>query len=134
MTQASVTPLIIDVRSPGEFATGHVRGSLNIPLDRFADDIAKTVPDKSAPVILCCASGGRSGMACSFMQQMGYHIANASAFDSVISVSIEGVSFVMVTPSEAIVATVNPSCNWLAMNTCRAPMSRHIQTNATSPT
>ena len=76
MTQASVTPLIIDVRSPGEFATGHVRGSLNIPLDRFADDIAKTVLDKSAPVILCCASGGRSGMACSFMQQMGYQQAS----------------------------------------------------------
>ena len=72
MTTSSSTPLIIDVRSPGEFATGHVRGSVNVPLDRLADDIAKAVPDKSAPVILCCASGGRSGMACSFMQQMGY--------------------------------------------------------------
>jgi phage shock protein E len=72
MTSAHTTPLIIDVRSPGEFATGHVRGSVNIPLDRFADDIAKAVPDKSASVILCCASGGRSGMACNYMQQMGY--------------------------------------------------------------
>jgi phage shock protein E len=72
MTPTPSAPLIIDVRSPGEFATGHVRGSVNIPLDRLADDIAKAVPDKSAPVILCCASGGRSGMACSFMQQMGY--------------------------------------------------------------
>jgi phage shock protein E len=72
MNQASSVPLIIDVRSPGEFATGHVRGSVNIPLDRFADEIAKAVPDKSASVILCCASGGRSGMACNFMQQLGY--------------------------------------------------------------
>ena len=85
MTQASVTPLIIDVRSPGEFATGHVRGSLNIPLDRFADDIAKTVPDKSAPVILCCASGGRSGMACSFMQQMGYQQVRNGGSASAVS-------------------------------------------------
>lgn len=65
-------PLIIDVRSPGEFASGHVRGSLNVPLDRLADEIISHVPDKATPVILCCASGGRSGMACSFMQQMGY--------------------------------------------------------------
>jgi phage shock protein E len=72
MTSAHTTPLIIDVRSPGEFATGHVRGSVNIPLDRFAQAIAEAVPDKSAPVILCCASGGRSGMACDYMQQMGY--------------------------------------------------------------
>ncbi len=69
---SSIAPLIIDVRSPGEFAGGHVRGSVNIPLDRFAETIAAQVPDKSSPVILCCASGGRSGMACSFMQQMGY--------------------------------------------------------------
>jgi phage shock protein E len=72
MTSTHTTPLIIDVRSPGEFATGHVRGSVNIPLDRFAQAIAEAVPDKSAPVILCCASGGRSGMACDYMQQMGY--------------------------------------------------------------
>jgi phage shock protein E len=72
MTSTHTTPLIIDVRSPSEFATGHVRGSVNIPLDRFAQAIAEAVPDKSAPVILCCASGGRSGMACDYMQQMGY--------------------------------------------------------------
>ena len=66
------TPLIIDVRSPGEFSTGHVRGSLNVPLDRLAQDITSHVPDKTTPVILCCASGGRSSMACSYMQQMGY--------------------------------------------------------------
>jgi phage shock protein E len=65
-------PLIIDVRSPGEFATGHVRGSVNIPLDRLAEEILSRVPDKDTPLILCCASGGRSGMACNFMQQQGY--------------------------------------------------------------
>ena len=73
MTQANASyPLIIDVRSPGEFATGHVRGSVNIPLDSFAEQIARRVPDKTTAVVLCCASGGRSGMACNFMQQQGY--------------------------------------------------------------
>lgn len=77
-------PLIIDVRSPGEFATGHVRGSLNVPLDRLAQDIASHVPDKATPVILCCASGGRSGMACSYMQQMGYqHVSNGGSAGAV---------------------------------------------------
>lgn len=84
MNHSEQMPLIIDVRSPGEFATGHVRGSVNVPLDRLADDIAKAVPDKSAPVILCCASGGRSGMACSFMQQMGYQqVSNGGSAEAV---------------------------------------------------
>jgi len=83
MTSAH-TPLIIDVRSPGEFATGHVRGSVNLPLDRFAQDIAVQVPDKNTSVILCCASGGRSGMACNFMQQMGYlHVSNGGSAGAV---------------------------------------------------
>lgn len=64
--------LIIDVRTPQEFAGGHVEGSINLPLDRFAQEIASVAPDKSATLILCCATGGRSGMACQFMQQMGY--------------------------------------------------------------
>jgi 3-mercaptopyruvate sulfurtransferase SseA len=37
-SKAASTSLIIDVRSPGEFASGHVRGAVNIPLDRLAGD------------------------------------------------------------------------------------------------
>lgn len=63
---------------------GHVRGSINIPLDQFADAIAQQVPDKSTPVILCCASGARSGMACNFMQQLGYlQISNGGSAGAV---------------------------------------------------
>ncbi len=65
--------MVIDVRSPGEFASGHVRDAINLPLDRFAQDIERVAPDKQTPIVLCCASGARSGMACNFMQQMGYH-------------------------------------------------------------
>lgn len=66
------TPMIIDVRTPAEFAQSHVRGAINLPLDRFAQDIATLVPDKTTPLLLCCLSGGRSGMACNFLQQQGY--------------------------------------------------------------
>jgi len=63
---------MLDVRSPSEFAMGHVRGALNVPLDRLANTIEQLVPDKKAPLLLYCASGTRSGMACSILQQMGY--------------------------------------------------------------
>jgi phage shock protein E len=65
-------PIIIDVRSTSEFASGHVRGSINVPLDRFSEEIEKLVSDKNTPLLLCCLSGGRSGMACNFLQQRGY--------------------------------------------------------------
>lgn len=65
-------PLVIDVRSPAEFAAGHIQDSINLPLDAFAQRIEQIAPDKHTPIILCCASGGRSGMACSFMMQRGY--------------------------------------------------------------
>lgn len=64
--------LVIDVRSPGEYASGHVQGAINLPLDRLAQEIGRVAPDKSAPVMMYCLSGGRSGGACRLMQQLGY--------------------------------------------------------------
>ncbi|MBS1189812.1 MAG: Rhodanese domain protein [Rhodocyclaceae bacterium] len=71
-TKSADPVLVIDVRSPGEFAAGHVEGSINLPLTSFAQEITRVAPDKTAPIVLCCATGGRSGMACSFMLQNGY--------------------------------------------------------------
>jgi len=65
-------PTVIDVRSPGEFAMGHVQGAVNLPLDRFAQEIEKLVPDRATALMLYCASGARSGMACNVLQQLGY--------------------------------------------------------------
>ena len=64
MTQTDLTPnkIIIDVRSEGEFLSGSAIGAINIPLNEIearADEIAKMKGD----IILCCASGNRSGMA-----------------------------------------------------------------------
>lgn len=63
---------LIDVRSAGEYAGGHIEGALNLPLDRLAQDIARTVPDRATALLLYCQSGGRSSMACQVLQQMGY--------------------------------------------------------------
>lgn len=69
---ASPAVLVIDVRSPQEFAAGHVSGAVNLPLNEFAQKIAALAADKDAPIILYCASGARSGMAVNFLQQSGY--------------------------------------------------------------
>lgn len=54
--------IIIDVRTPGEFAGGHVKGSVNIPLDKIQGNIAKIKAYKK-PIVVCCASGMRSSNA-----------------------------------------------------------------------
>jgi rhodanese-related sulfurtransferase len=54
--------IIIDVRTPGEFAGGHVKGSVNIPLDKIQGNIHK-IKDYKKPIVVCCASGMRSSNA-----------------------------------------------------------------------
>ncbi|MFO0360171.1 MAG: rhodanese-like domain-containing protein [Flavobacteriales bacterium] len=63
--------LIIDVRTPAEFMGGHVNGSINIPLS----DVPNRIEDfrnAGKPVVLCCASGNRSGQATYFLQNQGF--------------------------------------------------------------
>jgi phage shock protein E len=67
--------LVIDVRSLGEFTSGHLAKAINIPLDEIETALPKRVKDKSQGLLLHCASGMRSGMAKSKLNGMGY--ANA---------------------------------------------------------
>jgi len=69
---ASTEYVVIDVRSPAEYAGGHVADAVNLPLDRFVDGYAQLLRDKSTPVILYCASGARSGQAVQFLLAQGY--------------------------------------------------------------
>jgi phage shock protein E len=71
-TGTGTTPILVDVRSPGEFASGHVEGALNMPLDRLQADAGTALPDPSAEMVLYCLSGARSHMAMVWLQQMGY--------------------------------------------------------------
>lgn len=54
--------VVIDVRTPGEFSGGHVKGAVNIPLDKISGSIAKIKAYKK-PIVVCCASGMRSSSA-----------------------------------------------------------------------
>lgn len=62
--------VIVDVRTPGEYQGGHIRGSINIPLNELPHSLAKLNPSK--PVITCCASGMRSSTAKSLLQSNGF--------------------------------------------------------------
>ncbi|MEY2752459.1 MAG: hypothetical protein RLZZ570_405 [Bacteroidota bacterium] len=61
---------IIDVRSEGEFAGGHVQGAVNIPLQTVPDEV-EAIKAMPRPIVLCCASGNRSGQALMFLQAQG---------------------------------------------------------------
>jgi rhodanese-related sulfurtransferase len=62
--------VIIDVRTTGEYAGGHLKDSVNIPLSSLGSQMAKLKKDK--PVITVCASGMRSGSAKSMLQSNGF--------------------------------------------------------------
>jgi phage shock protein E len=62
--------LFVDVRSAAEFASGNAPGTINIPLPELGRRLGE-IP-KSAPVVLCCASGTRSGMAKMVLMKNGY--------------------------------------------------------------
>ncbi|MBS1935461.1 MAG: rhodanese-like domain-containing protein [Bacteroidetes bacterium] len=62
---------IIDVRTPGEYAQGHVKNSINVPLQELHDRIDE-LQQISGRIVLCCASGIRSAKACKVLQQNGF--------------------------------------------------------------
>lgn len=61
---------IIDVRSKGEFQGGHIKGSVNIPLNTLDSQLSRIKKDR--PVITCCASGMRSASAKGILLAKGY--------------------------------------------------------------
>ena len=73
---------LVDVRTSGEFAGGHVKGSVNIPLDRVAMELAKFKNKKN--IIVFCRSGNRSSQAKSILEQNGFtNVVNGGTWDNV---------------------------------------------------
>jgi phage shock protein E len=71
---------VVDVRTPGEFASGHVPGAVNIPYDELPRRAAEIGPP-STKVVLYCRTGRRSGMAADALQKAGF--SNLYDFKSV---------------------------------------------------
>lgn len=70
---------IVDVRTTAEFRGGHVAKSINIPVQEIPARIEEIKALKQ-PLILCCASGGRSGQATQFLSQMGIECYNGGSW------------------------------------------------------
>lgn len=75
--------MIVDVRTKGEYAGGHVKGSVNIPLDQLRSNLKK-FKSKEQPIITCCASGMRSASAKGILKSAGYtNVHNGGSWSSV---------------------------------------------------
>ena len=74
--------VIIDVRSNSEYASGHIKGSLNIPVDQLYNNLGK-LKNKNQPIITCCASGMRSASAKNMLKANGYtEVYNGGGWNS----------------------------------------------------
>lgn len=64
--------LLIDTREPAEWATGHIPGATLLPRGILEGKIEDLAPDVDQPIVVYCASGGRSALAAESLQRMGY--------------------------------------------------------------
>lgn len=75
---------IIDVRTPSEYKSGHIKGSVNIPLDQISTKVSD-IKNKNKIIITCCRSGMRSGQAKSILQKNGIEVYNGGGWESLQS-------------------------------------------------
>lgn len=67
---AGAAHLLIDVRTPEEFASGHIQGAVNIPVDTLGSRLSEVPGDQ--PIVVYCRSGNRSAQASRILTQAGY--------------------------------------------------------------
>lgn len=63
--------IVLDVRTPEEYASGHVKGALNIPVQELRARHTE-LGDKNTPVVIYCRSGARSAAAARLLRDLGY--------------------------------------------------------------
>ncbi|HIK68085.1 MAG TPA: rhodanese-like domain-containing protein [Flavobacteriales bacterium] len=69
---------IVDVRTQAEFLGGHIKESINIPLHQIASRLDELMTMQ--PLVLCCASGGRSGQATAYLKGQGLDVVNGGGW------------------------------------------------------
>lgn len=62
---------VLDVRTAGEYASGHIPGSRLIPIDQLDTRLGE-LPDRATPMLVACAAGSRSAAACGLLAERGY--------------------------------------------------------------
>ncbi|MBL7768985.1 MAG: rhodanese-like domain-containing protein [Flavipsychrobacter sp.] len=73
--------IVLDVRTPAEFQSGHVKGSVNIPLDILNKQL-NSLKKEGKAIIAVCRSGNRSAMAVSQLKAAGIEAYNGGAWNS----------------------------------------------------
>lgn len=64
--------VVIDVRTPEEYATGHVPGALSFPLDGLEARLKELAPHKNRSLYVICATGGRSAIVQRLLAEAGF--------------------------------------------------------------
>lgn len=64
--------IVLDVRTPAEYAEGHIEGAVLLPVDQIQEQAVTALPDKSAEILVYCRSGNRSKIASKALIEMGY--------------------------------------------------------------
>ena len=72
LCRSTPNAVLLDVRTPEEYAEGHIPGSVNHPLERMQSYDG----DVSAPIFAYCRSGARSARACALLEEMDYSATN----------------------------------------------------------
>lgn len=72
MMQQETNFLVLDVRTPEEYAEGHIPGAINVPNETIGKDAIAALPDKEQKILVYCRSGNRSKMAAEKLAQQGY--------------------------------------------------------------
>ena len=70
--QTDAPPLILDVRTPREFDTGHIPGAVNIPVSDLAGRLGELMPYKDKEIVVHCQAGPRAGFATKVLEQNGF--------------------------------------------------------------
>jgi len=76
--------VLIDVRTPGEYKNGHVKGAKNYPVQNISSK-TKEIAKMNKPVIVYCASGARSSQAAAILKGAGVEVVNGGGYAKVSS-------------------------------------------------
>ncbi|MFY0641608.1 MAG: rhodanese-like domain-containing protein [Bermanella sp.] len=83
-------PLLLDVRSQGEYDAGHAHGALLIPHNNITEQAPKLLKDKNQEIKVYCRSGGRAGKATSALKALGYtNVENIGTLQNAKALTVE---------------------------------------------
>ncbi|MGI2855086.1 rhodanese-like domain-containing protein [Shewanella algae] len=83
LTKVAQGAMLVDVRTPEEYAEGHLPEAINIPFEQIVEVFAKQGIAKNTPVVVYCRSGRRSGIAKESLDNAGYQaVYNGGGYDT----------------------------------------------------